>query len=55
MAAPKLITITPEGSERYIAVDSQGRVWRGRMEPSRGGSRFIKWEHIDQEFPREAS
>ena len=50
---PKLVSIAVEGSG-YIAVDSQGRVWKGRMERGQSGSQ-IKWEQIEQEFPRHAS
>ena len=50
MPSPKIVTIAVEGSERYIAVDSQGRVW---IETHRGGDRFINWRRIEHEFPRD--
>jgi hypothetical protein len=53
MPSPKIVTIAVEGSERYIAVDSQGRVWQGRIETHRGGDRFINWRRIEHEFPRD--
>jgi hypothetical protein len=54
MPAPKLVNIAVEGSERYIALDSAGRVWQGRMETSRGGGTYIDWKRLDSEFQREA-
>jgi hypothetical protein len=53
MRAPKLVSIAVEGPERYIAVDNVGRVWQGRIETWRGGSKYIGWERLDSGFPRE--
>jgi hypothetical protein len=53
MRAPKLVSIAVERSQQeYIAVDSQGRLWRGRATGSQRGE-YIKWEQVEQEFPRE--
>ncbi len=53
MPAPELISIAIEGPERYIAVDSAGRVWQGKM-VSGPRNAYIKWEQVEQEFPRGA-
>ena len=50
---PKIVSIAVEGSD-YIGVDSQGRIWKGRMERGQAGN-YVKWEQIEQEFPRHAS
>ena len=53
MIAPQLVSIAVEGSERYIAVDSEGRVWQGRIETGRDGSLYIRWERLGSEFQRD--
>ncbi len=48
---PKFISIAAEGPNRYIAIDSDGGVWRGQA----ATKREIKWEPVKSEFPRGAS
>ena len=49
---PKLVSIAVEGPEQQIAVDDEGRVWRGKVTTERGGSSYIKWEYLRSEFKR---
>ena len=57
MPAPKIVSIAVEGPDKYIAVDSQGRVWLGKIAISRGksGDTVVRWERIGHEFSGEGS
>jgi hypothetical protein len=49
---PKLISIAIEGPKHYIALDSEGHVWSGRVTIKRGGGpSVVKWERANSEFP----
>jgi len=52
--APHLVSIAPDGSGRYIAVDEQGEVWRGESKRSRGDGdeEYISWRRMRSELDR---
>ncbi len=50
---PRIIQLAPDGGGRYIAVDHDGRVWRGETQrPKSGGDEYITWKPRHSEFPR---
>jgi hypothetical protein len=51
MPNPQLVSIAVEGSA-YIAVDSAGQVWQGRIVTGQRGDKYIDWKPLDSEFPR---
>jgi hypothetical protein len=53
MPNPQLVSIAVEGSG-YIAVDSAGQVWQGRIVTGQRGDKYIDWKPLDSEFPRGA-
>ena len=48
---PNLISIAVETSKHYVALDSEGHVWRGQRVTKRGGL-SVKWALVACEFPR---
>jgi len=48
---PNLISIAVETSKHYVALDSDGHVWKGQRVAKRGGP-TVKWVRMTCEFPR---
>jgi hypothetical protein len=48
---PNLTSIAVETSKHYVALDSEGHVWRGQRVTKRGGP-SVKWALVVGEFPR---
>jgi hypothetical protein len=46
---PKLISIAVESPRHYIALDSEGQVWKGRVATKRGGPSVVTWKLITSE------
>jgi hypothetical protein len=53
---PKLISIAVESPQHYVAIDSEGHAWRGRLSQDAGqlDPLVIEWEPIKSDFPKPA-
>jgi hypothetical protein len=47
---PTLISISPDGAGRFIAVDDDGQVWRGEVKRERSDGEYIDWKSVRSEF-----
>ena len=55
MPQPQLVQVALDAQgHNTIGVDSDGGVWRGRIQRDRSGEEFIVWKHMRSEFPADS-